>query len=96
MKKIKEIIYIVISLMVVFVIGYYTEPVISYFSSDQINFEHQSISNLEHREIVLVYIGSSTCGPSNNPEVFSQVDSLNNELSAYVKNKGYGYVSIGI
>lgn len=96
MKRIKEITYLVISLIIVFVIGYYFKPALSYLNSDHINFEHQSISNLEHEEIVLVYIGSSTCGPSNKPEVFSQVDSLNNELSAYVKNKGYGYVSVGI
>lgn len=50
----------------------------------------------EKQEIVLVYIGSSTCGWSNVPELPGVVENIKRSVYGWAKEKELGFVAIGI
>ena len=50
----------------------------------------------EGEETALVYVGSSTCGWSNTPELPSLIKGLKAELQSRARREGWRFASIGI
>ena len=48
------------------------------------------------RQLVFVYIGSSRCGPSNQPEVFTSVSRSIEHLRLRATKSSMGFVTLGI
>ena len=49
-----------------------------------------------NREIVLIYFGCSTCGPSNNPELKNYYNNIKEKLLLSSKDKKINFTTIGI
>lgn len=55
-----------------------------------------SASTEEGDQLVLVYVGSSTCGWSNRPELYPMIQNLKSELSERANTAGVGFAAVGI
>ena len=53
-------------------------------------------STKEGDQLVLVYIGSSTCGWSNRPELSPMIRNLKSELSERAGAAGLGFAAVGV
>ena len=52
--------------------------------------------NMGSRHLVMVYVGSSTCGPSNGDELLTAVAKLREELARAADERSLGYRTIGV
>lgn len=72
---------------------------ISYFIMkpiEQNSYHNPAILKETANELVLIYIGSSTCGASNDLELPLVLKDLSKKLSVMAHEKGYDYMTIGI
>jgi len=55
-----------------------------------------AVRSVPGRQLVFVYVGASTCGPSNTPGLAELVTELRDSVAARSRRSGLGFVSIGI